>query len=64
MKEHINKKATILIKTKDNAYLTFQGLITDITDSHITFIDKHDYLHTFAIEEIRQISEIKEEETK
>ena len=61
MKEFLDKSVWIKIKA-DNGFLYFTAKkVIEVTDTHITFIDKFDEMQMFLISDIVQIKELKDE---
>lgn len=54
MKEYINKKVMICVKPQ-NTVLTYSALIKEVTDTHISFLDKKGNYMSFKIADIVEI---------
>ena len=62
MREFLNKSVWIKIKS-DNGFLYFTAKkVVEVSDTHITFIDKFDEMQMFLISDVVQIKELKNEE--
>ena len=59
MKDWIGKKARIIINVEGSRH-TYTAKIIDVTDSHITFIDKFETKYTKILSEVLDIEEVKE----
>ena len=55
MKEHIGTRCRIVIEQEDKDVLYFSGKVTEVTQYHISFIDKFDIPYTFRIADVQQI---------
>lgn len=57
MKQYIGKHIKILLNRNDNE-LFFTAFVTNVTDTHISFIDKFKKEYSFRIEDINEIKVI------
>lgn len=57
MKEYIGKNCKIVINKEGKKYFYIAN-ITDLTEQHITFIDKFGDIYTYEIEDIKRIKTI------
>jgi len=62
MKEFLDKSVWIKIKA-DNGFLYFTAKkVLEVSNNHITFIDKFDEMQMFLISDVVQIKELKNRE--
>jgi len=60
MKEYIGKTCKLNITTPTGVELFFTAKITEVNDTHLSFIDKYNKKYCFRITEVFQISEVEE----
>lgn len=59
MKDLIRKKIKLIMDGGDKNYF-YSGIITEVTNTHITFHDDRNNIFTFRKTDIRSIKEVKE----
>lgn len=55
MKEYIGKTVKLHL-IKNGAHLFYTAMVTSVTDTHITFIDRDEKMFSFKVEDIEEIS--------
>jgi len=63
MKELIGHKCKLVVSYQGN-FLYFTADVKQVTDTHISFIDKYGEYYTLKITDIKQVKLIKEEEVE
>ena len=61
MREYIKKRVKLSVRISDSKELHYTAIITDVTDTHISFTDKYGYSFTYLISNIIYINEIVED---
>ena len=63
MKEWIGKKANISVEivteeggVKGSEVLFYKGTVKDVTDTHLTFVDKYGLTFTYRLSEVKGIN--------
>lgn len=59
MQQFLNRSAFLKVRVDEGVLFFTAKKVTEITDTHITFIDKFDELQTFLISDIIQIREVR-----
>lgn len=59
MEQHLGQRCSIEVKPQD-VLLHFEGVISAISDTHISFVDKHGISKTFRVADVVEIGGINE----
>ncbi len=58
MRQFLNKKVFLKIQTSNDKTLFFTATITEVTDTHIFFIDKYGLLNSYLITDIIEAKQV------